>query len=142
MSCIYFLSDLHISKSPHHYPLVLDFFERVKTEAESLYILGDFFEFWWGDDHNYEPYLQWEDFFASYPLPICFLPGNRDFLCGQSFYHKTKWTPITAGSQLSFGNHKIALFHGDEPGLQDWSYQIFRKVIRSPLKEILLQLPS
>jgi len=114
----------------------------MKKDAQAVYILGDFFEFWWGDDHNHEPYLAWEAFFAAYPCPLYFLPGNRDFLCGAQFYSKTHMIPIASGDRIDFGPHKIAVFHGDEPGLNDWWYQCFRLIVRNPLVIwMFLQLP-
>ncbi len=146
MNCIYFISDLHQSQRPQDSGEVWDFFERVRKEeggrAEGIFILGDFFEFWWGDDHSCDAYTEWELYFREYPVPLYFLPGNRDFFCGAEFYKRTGITPLRSGDCLQYGGHTIGIFHGDEPGLKDSPYQIFRYVSRGFLGQLFLTLPE
>lgn len=143
MKYICFISDLHISRPPPECGKIFDFFESLKEDAdiEALYILGDFFEIWWGDDHNHAPYTEWERVLSSYPFPIYFLVGNRDFFCGKDFYERSGCIPLTAGHVIAYGSRHIALFHGDEPGLADPMYQMFRSIARGFLGQCFLKLP-
>ncbi len=141
---IYFISDLHLSKPPEESTEAWDFFEtrRGEDSCEEIVILGDLFAGWWGDDHRCRAYTEWEQYFGTYPIRLSLLLGNRDFLCGTRFFERTRIRQRYSGEILHYGGQKIALFHGDEPGLQDWSYQIFRKIARNYLRSRFLSLPE
>lgn len=138
-----FCSDFHLWGSPEEHPDIKAFFEQAPSRAEALVILGDLFECWWGDDHRCEHYHAWEKIFAALTIPCYLVRGNRDFLIGADFSARTKIILLEPGTVVQIGAKKIALFHGDEPGLQDWPYQLWRKFARrARMQSLFLTLPE
>ncbi len=128
-----FIADLHLSPArPDSLKLVLEFLAGRAKQAEALYILGDLFEVWVGDDDKepaYEPVLT---ALQNLTIPIFIMHGNRDFLLGEQF---TK----TTGCQLIPDYHVINLYakptlllHGDTLCTLDTDYQAFRQQVRDP----------
>ncbi|WP_180049636.1 UDP-2,3-diacylglucosamine diphosphatase [Acinetobacter sp. YH12144] len=132
-----FIADLHLS--PEHPRLVRGFLallEQYKTQHTQLYILGDWFNAWIGDDFT-APWLDeiiaaLKDFTAL-GNQIYFQVGNRDFALGQKFLDKFHGQLLQDVDYLHISNYKIRLEHGDLLCTDDVSYQKFRKVIRNPL---------
>lgn len=141
-----FIADLHLS--PEHPRLVRGFLallEQYKTQHTQLYILGDWFNAWIGDDFT-APWLDeiivaLKDFTAL-GNQIYFQVGNRDFALGQKFLDIFHGQLLQDVDCLHIGNYKIRLEHGDLLCTDDVSYQKFRKVIRNPfLLGFLKSLP-
>nr|WP_257220787.1 MULTISPECIES: UDP-2,3-diacylglucosamine diphosphatase [unclassified Acinetobacter] len=141
-----FIADLHLS--PEHPRLVRGFLallEQYKTQNTQLYILGDWFNAWIGDDFT-APWLDeiiaaLKDFTAL-GNQIYFQVGNRDFALGQKFLDKFHGQLLQDVDYLHISNYKIRLEHGDLLCTDDVSYQKFRKVIRNPfLLGFLKSLP-
>ncbi len=94
----YFISDLHLDPSrPHLFKLFHELIEQIRDQAEALYILGDLFEFWLGDDiidlpigKPYLPVIEQLKSLSDSGTKIYFIQGNRDFLIGEVF-HATNW---------------------------------------------------
>ena len=132
-----FISDLHLS--PEHPRLVRGFLallEQYKNQNTQLYILGDWFNAWIGDDYT-APWLDeiihaLKDFSAA-GNHIYFQVGNRDFALGQKFLDKFNGQLLQDIDDLSLGKYTIRLEHGDLLCTDDVSYQKFRKIIRNPL---------
>lgn len=133
-----FISDLHLSES---HPEITDLFIRfMKTEAvkaEKLYILGDFFEAWIGDDDQ-SPFHQKikESLLTATQqgLKISFMYGNRDFLLGERFMQDTGCTLIPEDESLiTLDAQRVLLMHGDTLCSEDINYQRLRRVLRHPL---------
>jgi len=143
---IRFISDLHLDPSrPDTIRAFFCFLENCQTDKiNSLYILGDFFETWVGDDYI-EPWVEQiiqELAKSNKHFPIYFMAGNRDFTLGKTFANKSKLTILKDPHTLTFKNKKILLMHGDLLCTEDLSYLKFRKVIRNPaLLFILKRLP-
>ena len=130
-----FISDLHLSENT---PSVTEgFFEFLKTSAQELshlYILGDLFEAWVGDDDNSEiatSVMQKINHATRTGLEIFFIHGNRDFLCGQKFAEQSNLTLLPDPFFLNFFDQKIALSHGDSFCIEDLEYMKFKKEVRS-----------
>ena len=130
-----FISDLHLSENT---PSVTEgFFEFLKTAAQELshlYILGDLFEAWVGDDDNSElatNVMQKINRATRNGLEIFFIHGNRDFLCGQKFAEQSNITLLPDPFFLNFFDQKIALSHGDNFCTEDLEYIKFKKKVRS-----------
>ena len=130
-----FISDLHLSENT---PSVTEgFFEFLKTSAQELshlYILGDLFEAWVGDDDNSElatSVMQKINHATRSGLEIFFIHGNRDFLCGQKFAEQSNLTLLPDPFFLNFFDQKIALSHGDSFCIEDLEYMKFKKEVRS-----------
>lgn len=132
-----FISDLHLS--PDHPLLVrgfLDLLKEYENKNTQLYILGDWFNAWIGDDYSApwldEIVLALQKFNAS-GNEIYFQFGNRDFALGQKFLNKFNGHLLKDVDYLELSHVKIRLEHGDLLCTDDVSYQKFRKVIRNPL---------
>lgn len=131
---IYFISDLHLDESR---PEVTNAFERFLgrvTDADALYILGDLFEFWIGDDDD-APIVErvanmLRHYSASNPN-IYFMHGNRDFLLGERFAARAGAKILNDPTILPLGDQRAVLLHGDSLCTRDEEYQQFRLLARS-----------
>ena len=132
-----FISDLHLS--PDHPRLVRGFFALLKEyqfKQTQLYILGDWFNAWIGDDYT-APWLDelvaaLQQFNAA-GNQIYFQVGNRDFALGQKFLDQFNGILLPDDYVLNINQHKFRLEHGDALCTDDVGYQRFKKVIRNPL---------
>lgn len=139
MAADYFIADLHLSAAATavnaHW---CDFLAQLMRHAQAvraLYILGDFFEVWLGDDDD-DPYVtqmasQLQR--ARKYFPIFFLHGNRDFLMGETFAQRAGWTIRPSPYLLTPTQerpHPYLLLHGDCLCTDDTSYQAFRQLSR------------
>ncbi|MBT3205690.1 MAG: UDP-2,3-diacylglucosamine diphosphatase [Gammaproteobacteria bacterium] len=130
---ILFISDLHLDR--YKPDISLHFLNFIKTRASTarvLYILGDLFETWSGDD---DPAIEFSEIFNALQklaksIEIYFLHGNRDFLVGEQLTKKLGITIIKSPHIINLGTHKVALLHGDELCTDDTDYQQFRKMVR------------
>lgn len=132
---ILFISDLHLSPDrPFIIELFIQFINERAIHSEALYILGDFFEYWIGDD---DPATELTSIFSAFEtlkhhqVPVYFMHGNRDFLVGNNFEKKTHCKIINDPSIIEINNHKIILLHGDSLCTKDTQYQEFKKLVRS-----------
>ncbi len=130
-----FISDLHLQASE------METFEAWRyylkhTSADAVFILGDLFEVWVGDDS-----LQVQSSFeqlcvqtlkaASERIEVFFLHGNRDFLLGDAFAQAAGAKAMEDPTILNFAQHRWLLSHGDALCLDDTAYQEFRQQVRS-----------
>ncbi len=135
-----FISDLHLQASQ---PATFAAWQRymASTPADALFILGDLFEVWVGDDITRAPgdpdgafALQCQQVIhaTSARLPVYFMHGNRDFLLGDDFAKGCCMTLLTDPTVLEFDGQRWLLSHGDELCLDDVDYQQFRQQVRNP----------
>lgn len=132
-----FISDLHLS--PDHPRLVRGFLallKEYKNKNTQLYILGDWFNAWIGDDYN-APWLDeiitaLQEFTAA-NNHVYFQVGNRDFVLGKKFLALFNATLLPDVYILEINHRKFRLEHGDALCTDDVAYQRFRKVIRNPV---------
>lgn len=132
-----FISDLHLS--PEHPRLVrgfLDLLVHYQNKQTQLYILGDWFNAWIGDDYT----APWLDEivsalqkFTAANNQVYFQVGNRDFALGQKFLKQFDGILLPDVYTLNIQQHTFRLEHGDALCTDDVAYQRFRKVIRNPL---------
>ena len=132
-----FISDLHLS--PDHPRLVrgfLDLLKQYQDKNTQLYILGDWFNAWIGDDYT----APWLDeivtalqSFTAHNNKIFFQVGNRDFALGQKFLNQFNGILLPDVFTLEINHKKLHLEHGDALCTDDVAYQRFRKVIRNPV---------
>lgn len=133
---ILFISDLHLDPSR---PAVTRAFYRFLTDfaprAEALYILGDLFELWVGDDDDsplvLEVQARLRDL-ANSGTQLFFLHGNRDFLIGEQFARAAGARLLPDPSPLELGGEKVLLMHGDTLCTSDQEYLAFRQQVRQP----------
>lgn len=132
-----FISDLHLS--PDHPRLVRGFLallKEYKNKNTQLYILGDWFNAWIGDDYS-APWLDeiitaLQEFTAA-NNHVYFQVGNRDFVLGKKFLALFNATLLPDVYILEINHRKFRLEHGDALCTDDVAYQRFRKVIRNPI---------
>ena len=125
-----FVGDLHLSADrPDITQAFLTFLETQLTDTSALYILGDLFEVWVGDDIA-EPFAnQLADAIklASKKLPIFFIHGNRDFLIGGAFAQRSGMTLLPEVYTINLYGIETVILHGDSLCTLDKPYQRFRK---------------
>jgi UDP-2,3-diacylglucosamine hydrolase len=129
------ISDLHLQASqPATFAAWRDFLAR--TPADAVFILGDLFEAWVGDDvleaGGFEAECAAVLRAAAERRPLFFLHGNRDFLVGPGLAAATGMTLLADPTVLDFGGQRWLLSHGDALCLADTDYQAFRAQVRNP----------
>lgn len=131
-----FVSDLHIEADrPDIANQFLQFLETEALNADALYILGDLFEFWVGDDDPNEHYAwikQGLRKLTKKNIPVFFMHGNRDFMIGQDFADETGITILTDPYVVEIHGETVLLSHGDIYCTDDIQYQAVRKMTRDP----------
>lgn len=131
-----FVSDLHLDPA---WPAITDRFLRVLDDqaraADALYILGDLFEAWVGDDdlddHSLSV-IKGLRAVSDAGVPVTLLHGNRDFLIGEAFAERAGATVESTPLPLNLEGERSLLMHGDELCLEDEDYLRFRAMVRSP----------
>ncbi|EHM42745.1 MULTISPECIES: UDP-2,3-diacylglucosamine diphosphatase [Hafnia] len=141
-----FIADLHLSEQePAITAGFLRFLQREAYQADALYILGDFFEYWIGDDDP-QP-LHREIASALHDLtnsgvPCYFIHGNRDFLIGKRFAQECGMTLLPQEKRLSLYGHPILIMHGDTLCTDDVDYQRYRRKVNNPfIQKLFSWLP-
>ena len=132
----YFISDLHLEESrPDITEAFLNFMDAIEGQADALYILGDFFESWIGDDENTALQVQIKQrlkAFTDTGAALFFMHGNRDFLIGEVFAEETGAQILPDPSLIDLAGETVLLMHGDSLCTADTSYMKFRATIRNP----------
>jgi UDP-2,3-diacylglucosamine hydrolase len=133
--CIDFISDLHLDASrPHTFDAWKHFLAN--TAGQAVFILGDLFEAWIGDDACLQEGFEAETVRALHQAARCrwigFLPGNRDFLVGSALLQRIGVHLIADPTVLEAHGQRILLTHGDLLCLEDVDYQRFRLQVRDP----------
>lgn len=140
-----FIADLHLSDdTPVLNDLFVRFLNEYASKAAALYILGDLFEAWVGDDDNSQTACLVADSLSQFAqqAPVYFIAGNRDFLLGQAFASRANMTLLPENQVIDLYGKKVLLLHGDELCLEDVAYQRYRKIMRHPwVCFLLLHLP-
>jgi UDP-2,3-diacylglucosamine hydrolase len=140
----YFISDLHLEDGrPDITAIFLKFLQEAVTNAEALYILGDFFEVWIGDDDLTAFNLSVISALHAATdagLKIYFMPGNRDFLIGKIFLRMTGCKLLPDEYVLKTPEFSILLMHGDTLCTADIKYLKFRKKSRNWLMQKIFLL--
>lgn len=134
--CTLFISDLHLHETrPQLTRAFFHFLHTQATDAEKLYILGDFFDAWIGDDDdnalNTEVARELKQLSDS-GTQIFLMHGNRDFLLGEIFAQQAGAQLIAEGTVIDLYNTPTLLLHGDDLCIDDADYIAFRKQVRSP----------
>jgi len=141
-----FISDLHLEAARPE--IAEQFFAFLKTEAESadaLYILGDLFESWVGDDDPNAHCAEIKSAIRSLTdlgIPVFFMHGNRDFMIGDDFANETGVKLLPDPYVLDIHGSKVLLTHGDAMCTDDVEYQAIRQMTRNPeWQAMMLQKP-
>ncbi|MEO6031162.1 MAG: UDP-2,3-diacylglucosamine diphosphatase [Burkholderiaceae bacterium] len=128
-----FISDLHLAEdTPRGFEAWSQYL--LGTTADAVFILGDLFEVWVGDDaraHGFEARCAAVLAEAAARRSISLLVGNRDFLVGPAMLTACGVTPLTDPTVLGAFGTQVLLTHGDELCVADTAYQVFRAQVRS-----------
>jgi len=133
-----FISDLHLAQErPQIIELFLRFAEEVAASADELYILGDFLEYWLGDDDPapsltpvFNKLIELDE---KYATKVFFMHGNRDFLIGNKLAEHCHFTLLDEPCKIKIQENNVLLMHGDTLCTDDVDYQKFRQMVRNPL---------
>lgn len=133
---ILFISDLHLSAAePAITAQFLDFLQHQARAAKRLYILGDLFEFWIGDDDPDSAAAGIQAGLRALTaagVPCYLMHGNRDFLLGQRFCANTGCELLPDPSIVEVYGERVLLMHGDTLCTDDRAYQRLRRIVRNP----------
>ncbi|MDA0788872.1 MAG: UDP-2,3-diacylglucosamine diphosphatase [Proteobacteria bacterium] len=128
-----FISDLHLDDAR---PDVTDAFLAFLTDGmegvEQLFILGDLFEVWLGDDDDSPFNRRIIHALAELTIPRYFLHGNRDFLIGHDFCIATGLELLSDPTTIDLYGRRVLLMHGDSLCTRDTAYMAARKMLRNP----------
>ena len=135
-SIIHLISDLHLDESrPETTQHLIEYLNGPAHRADSLYILGDLFEVWIGDDARdsvgerlIEPFRR----LSARGTGIYFMAGNRDFLLGNEYCQRANIQRIEEPLMLEGVKPPTLLMHGDTLCTDDTDYQRFRRKVRDP----------
>ncbi|HEM6631847.1 TPA: UDP-2,3-diacylglucosamine diphosphatase [Citrobacter farmeri] len=141
-----FIADLHLcTEEPAITAGFLRFLAGEARQADALYILGDLFEAWIGDD---DPNPLHREIAAAIKalvesgVPCFFIHGNRDFLIGKRFARESGMTLLPQEKVLDLYGRRVLIMHGDTLCTDDAGYQAFRAKVHQPwLQTLFLALP-
>ena len=141
-----FIADLHLSEDePAITAGFLAFLQREAIHADALYILGDLFELWIGDDspnplHDVVANALAE--LKKHHVPVYYIHGNRDFLIGQDYAHRAGMQLLPEVDTITLYGKSIVILHGDTLCTDDIEYQRYRRRVYNPLiRRLFLWLP-
>lgn len=146
MQKTYFIADLHLSENrPHLLALFRQFMQEQAPEAEKLYILGDLFDFWIGDDEQSDLISEVQQLIrhlTEQGVPCYFQHGNRDFLIGKKFANACRLTLLPTYQVIDLYGTPTLLCHGDTLCVDDVKYQQYRKKVHQKWRQwLFLHLP-
>lgn len=131
-----FISDLHLDDAR---PAIVELFEAFLAgsarDAEALYILGDLFEAYIGDDDDAQLPARVGSALKALSdsgVPVHFIAGNRDFLLGENYARRAGMTLLDDGATIDLDGTPTLLMHGDTLCTDDAAYLAFRKQVRNP----------
>ncbi len=144
MSQTLFVSDLHLDQKRPHIIAAFCRFLSECSSADALYILGDLFEYWIGDDDpavGLESAINAIRNLSDSGVPVYFIHGNRDFLIGKQFSKHTQCEILSEETVINLYGTPTLIMHGDTLCTDDIAYQKFRSKARSPwIQKPLLML--
>ena len=131
-----FISDLHLQEShPRTAEAFFRFLDEHAARTRQLYLLGDIFEYWAGDDDLDTPFharvVNALRALGDSGVELFWMAGNRDFLVGQGFAGAAGLTLLAEPHVVTIGGQRIALVHGDAECTLDTKYMEFRAMVRS-----------
>lgn len=143
MSRTLFIADLHLcQEEPAITAGFLHFLQREAPYCDALYILGDLFEAWIGDDDPNPLHQQVASALRALPVPVYFIHGNRDFLVGRRFARASGMTLLPEEQVLTLYGYRLLIMHGDTLCTDDAGYLRFRAKVHNPwIQRLFLALP-
>ena len=150
MKKTWFISDLHLDPSrPDLFKLFDEFIDSITNNVEALYILGDLFEYWIGDDiidlpmgKPYLPVIEKLKSLSDLGTKIYFIQGNRDFLIKDKFIKRIGAKLLSDHSVIDLYGTPTLIMHGDTLCADDKSYQRMRFIFRLKIIQKIYLLSS
>lgn len=145
MSSTLIIADIHLTGSQPDNNLFIQFCQQHASKADKLFILGDLFNAWLGDDLSIQTYSQVINALKklSKTTQIFVMLGNRDFLLSRDFEEKSGAKLLPEHYLFKQNNQQYLLMHGDELCTDDVYYQRLKKILRQPIIQfIFLHLPK
>ena len=140
----FFVADLHLTdERPVATGRFFRFLDEEAAGADALYILGDLFEAWIGDDHDEQvahDTARRLKALADSGTPVYFMHGNRDFMLAARYAERSGMTLLADPTRIELYGVPTLLMHGDTLCTDDAAYQAFRRRVRHPLTLALLRL--
>lgn len=141
-----FIADLHLRADAQDQARFVNFLQDFGAHSE-LYVLGDLFDLWLGDDLDlprYQPVIAALRAYADRGGVAHVMVGNHDFLFGDAFFEQSRTRPLPDPTVLEHAGQRLMLTHGDALCIADGDYQVFRARIRHPafVAEFLAQPPD
>ena len=143
---VHLIADLHLGpERPDHVARLGRLLDGLDPDRDRLYILGDLFEVWLGDDAVqswHAPVLEHLATTTRRGVGIAIMHGNRDFLIGEVFCRRTGCRLIDDPASLEIAGRNVLLCHGDTLCTDDLAYQAYRRQVRDPdVQRAFLALP-
>jgi len=137
-----FIADLHLSENHRHITDALfAFLDKEAQDAEVLYLLGDMFEVWVGDDEHTplmdEVAQKLTEFSQRTQCRLYYIHGNRDFMIGKRYAKQASMTLLPEHYEIDLYGEKTLIMHGDTLCLFDKHYQKLRKVLHNPVLQFI-----
>ncbi len=145
----YFISDLHLGAKEIEDPAeqekrVGQIFDQIESEATHLFVVGDFFDFWFEYrsvvPKQYFPILFRLARLKEKGVQLHYLAGNHDFALGNFFDHYLNMKTYADEAVVTLNGKKFFLFHGDGINPQDRGYRFLKKILRHPLNKRLFRM--
>ncbi len=142
-----FIADAHLKRPEDpNYRALVRFLENLPADTETLYLLGDIFEFWIGNPSPvYGHYVEIVDCLQKVRgrgVRIVYFEGNHDFHLERFFGEKLQAEVYRSGAMLEIGGQKVYLCHGDQINRKDYRYRVFRLLLHNPLVKALVPIFS
>jgi UDP-2,3-diacylglucosamine hydrolase len=140
-----FIADAHLkSERDENYRTLLRFLATLEGNTDTLFILGDLFEFWIGYRRipfsNYSPLLEQLRKLSASGVRIVYFEGNHDFHMGP-YFSETLQAEVHPGPAIvSLDGKRVYLCHGDEINSRDYGYRLLRALLHSSISKLLIPL--
>ncbi len=133
MATTLLVSDMHLEPArPETIDLFMAFLNGPAREADALYLLGDIFEVWFGDDAIHPAYEPLLDALAALDADLYLQHGNRDFLMGRDLTERLGAELLPEATVVDLGGEPTLLLHGDSLCTDDTEHQAFRAMVLDP----------
>ena len=142
-----FIADAHL-RNPEdaNYRTLVRFLETLPRDTDTLYLLGDLFEFWVGyPSPVYSHYREFIDCLKAVRgrgVRIVYFEGNHDFHLDRFFQEELGAEVHRSGAELEIAGQRVYLCHGDQINREDYRYRVFRLAFHNPVTKALLPLFS
>lgn len=138
-----FIADLHLSPArPDITAAFSDFCQQQRHTLDALYILGDLFDAWLGDDDPSDFARQIKSLLRALSdagVALYFMPGNRDFMLGERFAADVGLTLLPDETVINLNGERTLLMHGDTLCTDDTDYLRYRAIIQHPISKFILR---